>query len=418
MIFPVIALVLAGLWVADQRLSISTLERASSLLQEHLTAARSASLNTHSKYAKPTATASAATNKKPLDWKEIADQLAEMNQSGGLYDLRLMKRLQQCTQAMSKEELVTALDEISALDLPAVSRDELEQLLIGELVAKDPEFALTHYIDRLHDESSIIKWARLNALNGWMAKDSTKAVTWFDQQIAAGRFDSKSLDGKNRGRNRFEQAVIKVLLGTDPDAASRRLGAIAPDQRVEILGGGYPSLEIKEGDELAFATLVRGQVLEKDQTDVLAKQVSRLVTDDGYAKATGFLDRIAATPIERLACARQAAEIRIESISHNRKITREDLDSMREWTKTQAPNSTDNITGKAIGVALRYGRGTLDFAAASELVFHYHAASGNDDVITAFLSSDAYPDHKEQALALAAQITDPKRREEILKNLQ
>ncbi len=60
----------------------------------------------------------------------------------------------------------------------------------------------------------------------------------------------------------------------------------------------------------------------------------------------------------------------------------------------------------------------LDYAAASELALHYHQTSGNDDVLIAFLDKVSGSEKTDQARALAAKITDAKRREEILKKLQ
>ena len=415
LILPVIVLVLAGGWLGSQRRSISTLENESALMQKHITAARSSGFAADSAHAKPAGPAKSAKDKEPLDWKKIAGQFAEMQQSGGMGDMRTLMRLQQRLQTMTKEELVSALDEIAALDLPEQSRATLEQMLIGPLVEKDPEFALTRFVDRLQETRGGMGWQLSNAMQEWAKKDPVKAAAWFDQQIAAGKFDSKALNGKSQTRTQFEGALVSVLLASDPDAASRRLGAMPEDQRSEVLGQ-FSFQQLKEENQLAFATLVRDQVPEKDQAKALAGQASRLVGDDGYAKVTGFMDRIAATPTERIACVEQAVESRIQSISYQKKVTREDLDTMREWTETQAPDSTDKVTGKALADSLQSGR-KLEFAEASELALHYRDVSGNDDVLTSFLDSWPARQNKDEARILAAKITDGKRREEILKKL-
>ena len=331
-------------------------------------------------------------------------------------DMRAMMKFQRRLQTMTQQEIVAALDEIAALDLPEQPRRMLEQMLIGSLVQKDPEFALTRYIDRLPDTRGGMGWQLSNAMQEWAKKDPAKATAWFDTQIAAGRFDSKSLDGKSQTRGQFEGNLISTLLASDPDAAARRLGAMPEDQRGEVLGQ-YSSQPLKEENQLAFAKMVRDQVPEKDQAKALADQASRLVGDDGYAKVTGFMDRIAATPAERTACVEQAAESRIQSISYQKKVTREDLDTMREWTKTQAPDSTDKITGEALAGLLQNGR-KMNFGEASELAVHYRETSGNDDVLTSFLDSWPARKNKDQARVLAEKISDDKRREEILTKLK
>ena len=69
---PVLALALAGIWIANQHQSISALEDASAALQKHLAAARSSSPDTDSASAKSTAATQATKTKVSLDWEKIA----------------------------------------------------------------------------------------------------------------------------------------------------------------------------------------------------------------------------------------------------------------------------------------------------------------------------------------------------------
>lgn len=413
---PVLALALAGIWLANQHRSISALEDASAALQKHLAAARSSSPDTDPASAKSTAATQAAKNKRPLDWKKISIQLVESERAPFMGDLRIMTYLQQHLQSMSQEELCAALAEIAALDLPAKSRARLEQRLIEPLVAKDPELALTHFISGVNDNSGGLSWRLSMILTEWAKKDPAKASAWFDQQIATGKFDSKSLDGYSFNRSVFEGNLIDILLSTDTAAASRRLAAVDADQRVRVLSQ-HPFEWLKEENYLAFATLVREQVPEKERMPLIAEQASFLRRRGGYAEVTRYMERIAATPAERVACVEQTARSVTQAIIHEKPMTREDLDPLREWTTRQAPDSTGRITGKALADAMRYGR-KLDFATASELALHYHQVSGNDDVLISFLDDSSGSENTEQARALAAKIIDAKRREEILKKLQ
>jgi HAMP domain-containing protein len=419
LILPVIVFALAGIWVADQRRAISTLEDASASLQKHLVTARSSSPATDAPPAKPAAQATATKGKESLAWKKLAAEFSEMKTVSRMGRIQRSLDLMMLSLSMSQEELVAALDEISALESPVETRAELEQILFSALRKKDPKLALTRYMDRLHDESGKMPENLSSAMQAWAKNDPAEATAWFDQQIAAGQFDSKSLDGKSETRNQFEKALIQALLGKDPATISRRLGAMTPDQRMEVLGG-WSGSELIQENFLSFATLVRSQVPEKEQVDLLAQRAGRMVsmTDDGgFAEALDFMDRIAATPAERIACAENAAKSSIIGRSFRGKITRTDLDAVREWTKVQAPDSTDQVTGKAIAVVFQIGQ-KLDFAAASELVLHYHQASGNDDVLTSFLVALPRHTNTEQARALALKITDAKRRAEILQKFK
>jgi cell fate (sporulation/competence/biofilm development) regulator YlbF (YheA/YmcA/DUF963 family) len=412
---PVVALAIAGTWLGSQRQSISTLEKQSAVLRQAI-ADRSSGTAIDSPQGKSAPTAKAAKDKESINWKQVAEKFAEMRQAGGMADMREIMRFQQRLQAMSKEELVAALDEIAALDFPEETRNMLEQMIIGPLVEKDPELALTKFIDRLQDNGGALSWQLSNAMQQWAKKDPAAAIAWFDKQIAAGKFDSKSLDGRSQSRIQFEGNLIRVLLSSDPDAAGLRLAALPEDQRRETLSR-FAFQPLKEEDQLAFAKLVRDQVSEKDQAQTLAQQAARLAGKDGYSKVTGFLDRIQATPAERSACVEQAAESSIRSISHRNKITREDIDTMREWVSAQAPESTGSVTGKVLANALQGSR-KMEFSEAAELAVQYHEASGNNDVLSSFLESWPVRQNKEQARVLAGKISDPERREEILKNLQ
>lgn len=413
---PVAALVVAATWLGIQRHSMAVMKHDNLVLQQHLAAARATAAIGDLSRATAEAPDQTARDKRPIDWRKIAGQFADM-QNGGLRDLRTMMRFQTRIQAMTQQELVAALDEIATLDLPAASRAMLEQMLIGPLIQKDPEFALTRFIDRLQDDHGSVGWQLSHALQEWAKKDVTKASAWFDQQIAAGKFDSKTLDGKSQSRLRFEGNLIGVLLASDPAAAARRLGALPADQRAEALGNshGWGSPAASAEDQLAMAKLVRDQVPAKDQTQIFGQQASRLVAQGGYAKVTEYLDRIAATPAERDVCVEQAATGKLWS--NKDKLAREDLDAMRTWAATQAPDATDRVTGKVLASAMQ-GNHKLEFAEAAGLAVQYGRASGTDEVLGTFLESWPARNNKEQARALAAQIGDEKRRAQILRNLQ
>ncbi len=356
-----------------------------------------------------------AKDKQLLDWKKIADQLAETQKTGG-DNLRIAIRLQQRLQTMTQQELVAALDEIAALDVPKESRELLEQMLIAPLSGRDPELVLTKFIDRLQDSNGMIIRQLFNALQELAKKDPAKATTWLDQQIVAGKLDSKSLDGKSQTRIQFEGSLVSVLMVSDPDAASLRLGGMQGDQRREILSR-FQLYQLKDEDQPAFAKLVRDQLPEEDQGSALGRVASQVASRDGYSKVTEFLERIQATPAERTACVELAAESKIQSISFQKKVTREDFDAMREWVTTQSPGSTASVTGKALGDAVDSNR-KMNFAEASALAVDYNKAAGNDGLLTRFLESFAALQNKEQARVLAESISDEKRRAEILKRLE
>ena len=410
LILPVITLVVAGAWIGSQRRSIATLEQESSLLQKQLCAARSAD---ESARPKPNTSRKSTQEMEPIRWQNIAGKITALQRGGDMPDLT---RFQQQLASLSRTELVAALDEIAALDLPPESRAILEGMLIGPLIEQDPELALTRFIGRLHDERSPLGGQLSAALTKWAEKDPEQATAWFDRQIAAGTFDSRTLDGRARSRTQFEGALIAVLLSSSPDSAARRLDALPEDQRAEVLKHHLPG-SIKQEDLLAFANLARRELPESEQIQSIAGQVSRWASNDDYSAVTGYLDRINASPAERVACVERAAESRFQSLSTERKITRQDIDQLRAWTDAQSPESTDRATGKALTSALQ-GGGKTEFSEIAGLAIQYHDAGGSDELLIPLFRNWRTLSHKEQARALAEGIADEKRRTQILEKLK
>jgi len=409
---PVAALVIVATAMGLQRGNLATLDESNRLLRQQLASARSGEPG-----AQTTASGKLTPGQGRQAWKKLARQLVEMQQGNEMDQICAGIRLQQRIQEMSREQLVAALDDIAALDVPAESRAMLEQMLIGQLIQKDPELALTRFSDRLQEDPfNRITWQLARALQAWAKQDIAKASAWFDAQIAAGKFDSKALDGKSLSRIQFELALMVVLLASDPAAAGLRLAALPADHRADVMRQFTGMNPLKEQDQLAFAKLVRAQLPATEQARIIG-QMTQNLTHGGYAKVSECLTRIEATPAERSAAVEQAAAALIR-FPNDKPITRENFDALRNWIGSQAPEQTDHITGVTLGQATRGGKYKLEFAAAAELAVQYSQTSGTDEVLGTFLESLPAREHKEQSRVLAAQITDETRRALILRNLQ
>ncbi|HEY8962799.1 MAG TPA: hypothetical protein VIM57_11405 [Luteolibacter sp.] len=408
---PAVALLLAGLWIGGQRRSIATLDEESDLLEKHLVAARSATGTEETGREKSGPVGGTAPGKTPINWKQAASLFTEMRR-GGVHDMRTMVRFQQQLMALTPDELNAALKEIQALGLPEETRMMLESSILGQLTEKAPEMALKSFFNERDDQRGVMGWQLSRALAAWAKKDVVAATAWFDQQIAAGAFESKSLDGKSRTRMQFEGSMLGVLLSSDPEAAARRLENLPQDQRKDVLVGMLPD-EIKEKDQTAFAKLIREQLPEKDRIEAIA-QAARIDTPDDYSKATGYMKRIEASTAERNACIDEAADSSFSRISYQRKITPEDVEKLRAWTGSVAPEATDRATGKALASALN-GRNKQGFFELADLAEQYHQAGGGDEVIIPLLESWGARKNKERARKLAEGVADEKRRNEFLK---
>lgn len=350
------------------------------------------------------------------DWTRIAERLLAMQNSDGISDLREALEIQQKISNMSRDEIIAALDEISGLDLKSEARALLEETLVGPLVELDPEYALKTFASRIPRDDDGIGWQLSAALEMWAGKDVQSASAWFDQQIAAGLFDSKTLDGRSQTRIEFEAAMTGALLTQDPQRAGRRISELPEDQRREALEQ-IDFTGLSPSAQAAYASLVRQLVPEDERAGSFSHVVSQLVPEGGYEKVAGFLDQIRATPDEREVSAKEAANARIGEISGDRIVTREDVDAMRKWLEQQAPGSADTVTGEALANAAQDG-GEFGFDDASKLALDYHKSTGNDEVLVAFLESYAARSNLDEALPLAENIKDPNVREKVLARLK
>lgn len=412
---PAVTLVFVTTGLVVLYLAIATTDKQNRMLREHIAAARSVNPPANPAHAQAAQSDRMAKIKGPLDWTAIAGHLAEMQKSGGIGDIREITRLQQRLQLMTQEQIIAALDEIATLTLPANARALLEQVLAGPLIQKNPELALTRFLDHLQDEHAPLARQLTGAWRDWAQQDPDKAAAWLDRQLAAGKFESKALDGRNPFRMQFERTLVGALLGSAPAAAARRLALMPEDQRGDVIGNLAPS-SLKPENLPAFARLVRKQVPANDQARTFALHTAQCVVQGGYPLVSDFLTRIKATPAELLACVEQAVASTI--LPTDKKLTREDVDAMREWVNTQVPNLTDAITGKALCAAALMGDRKLTFAEAAELAVQYGQAAANDNVLLALMENWGARASKEQARSLADKIADESRRAAILKRLE
>lgn len=406
---PIAALALAATWLGARQHSITTLERETVLLRDHLAAARPTSDDAP---ATPRRDTPHHDGKEPIDWKAVAAIAARGNQQG-IGDMREMMQLRARLFDLSGPELLAALDEIAALDLPDTARRELEQMLLGVLAEKDPRAALERFADQLDRNDGGFAWQLANAFQRWAGSDPAAAIAWFDARIAAGDFESKSLDGKSQARLRFEASLVAALLATDPATAGRRLSALPADQRTDLFQQGMFT-NLKPGTEKAFADLVREHVPADQQAQAFSSVTWMMVYEGGLKKVGKFLDDIDARPDERAALAKKTAGSHLQKISRIGRISRQTVDELRGWIATQAPDAADRITGESLG-GLWIQR--TPFADRAGIIGELHAEGASDELLIGFLSGQESNRDPELARALAEKIGDEVKRAEILATL-
>lgn len=410
-----VACLVAGLGIGSQRRAMGQLQEESEKLEKRIAQAHSTGSAGDSSRSDSQGGAPGKSKSESINWAETAAHILESRENGGgVGNIRMELKLRSRLAALSKEELVAALDEIAALDLSARDRRLVEISLFGPLAKADPELALTRFIGRDEEGSGQLSWQMGKAMTEWMAKDQNAAIAWLDRQVASGNLESKSLDQVNRVRTQIESEVFKKLILSDPAAAEQRLAAMPQGMRKTALME-FQMNDAKPETQQAYAAMVRNQVPQSEQARILAMSVGSMVDKDGFQKVDHYLDNIDASPAERAAAVESVLQAKSYRIIQGKKISVEDVDDMREWAAKNAPDSVSRATGTVIANSLQIGSSNkMTYAEAADLIDRYHDEDGGDEILIGFLENGTSDQDVERARTLAEKITDEKRRKEIL----
>jgi hypothetical protein len=417
---PVLALVTVCVWNTVELRTRFTVDQQISVLQGEIATA-TASAAVHSASRLPltkTTPAQIAPTVAPadIDWQTIPSLMDDSHTASDKAKMLALAAFQKKLETMSREEMVTALDNLASLNLSPEERRKLESAILDPLIEKDPEYALARFADRIASDPDGIGWQLGTALREWAKKDLTAASNWLDRQIAEGKFLSKTLDGNSEILGRYEASLMETLLSEDPAAAARRLAGIPEDQRREILQQ-LSFEDLGEPEQQVYADLVRGLVPEVERQGTFADIGAQLAAEGGYEKVSAFLDAAKATPTERAAAAAEGARSRLGFLALSGDISPQDLASLEPWLAKQAPQNVGKIVGKALAEAAQNG-GKFSYENASKFILKDQRTRGTDESLLAFLKSYSARSNLEQAADLIDRISDPVQRETFRKALQ
>lgn len=403
-LLPALAVIITGSWIGFSKRSAMALKHEITVLTERIRQVRAAGRDEPEP--------GAINSRKELggkpDWKGLASKLSQNRGAGEDGDLRTRMHIQRLLLDMSAGELNVQLDEIAALDLEASARQHLRGTILAVLADKDPKRFIERFGSEAGSEISEVGWRLQRALGKWAETEPAAAAAWLDRQIAAGKFESKSLVGKNQTLPWFEGEVVGALLKSNPVAASARLATLPEDQREELFHQGFFNQLGPEGDAV-YAQLVRDCLPPDKIVGFLADEARRLVMQGGYERVNGFIAKANVTDAEK-------KDIVVWVMNHQLNSDKgsnftEALDQARAWGATQSPGSVNAVTGEALANILKFGR---SFAEASELVLQYNQRGGGDEVLAAFLkSSPVLNCSADEVAPLIDQLKDPSLREKF-----
>lgn len=204
----------------------------------------------------------------------------------------------------------------------------------------------------------------------------------------------------------------------DWKALSARLAALPEDQRraalEELETSGFST-----ADRCTYVELMRKLVPKAEQAAALRHLVSEVPPTSNYAQVTALLDGIQATPEERKVAMRAAGGRQIKEIASTRKVTQQDLDTMRLWLKAQNLAAMDRLTGEAIGEALAelpvnpsQGEGNFNFTHAYFMLVEYPKNKDTDELISGFIKVVTERATDPRIICVAGAIQDPVLRKE------
>ena len=317
-------------------------------------------------------------------------------------DMRSMRKLQNLLMGMTAEELLVQWDEIEALDLPDMSRNQLEGMILYQLGKKDPQGALLHMVSRMGEMNFSQQNSLAAMLGKWAGRDRIAAIAWFDQAIGEGKFDSKSLEGKSEVRVAMERSLMNALLSSDPQEANARIASLPMEQREELLKYNY--MVSQEGPEAqkAYVDIMRAYLSVDQAKESLANLASGL-SFSGYDKVDSLLTQISTTAEEKVFIVERVMNQQMYQMN-GRAWKPDMLEKARAWASIHAPAQVDTLTGKALGRVGNYNK-------SSALALHYLESTGNDEVMVAYLTEVRDSRGKE----LIGKIKDPALREQVSK---
>lgn len=406
-ILPLLTAIAVGVWITSREREISAVESGISVLRERV---HQAKIDADAEARRnPDGGRFSKDGRRPINWKEIAGKLGT---GDGPDEMRMMVRMQRLLHGLTAEELCGELEKLATADMDQRARRKFESMIFSALVEKDPKLALEHAGDRLADEDDSRQFSR--AFGKWAESDPAAASAWLDKQITAGVFAGKSLDGSNRIYTQYESGLIGVLFQSNLNSAVQRLAAVPENLRGAVFNNGLFQ-QVKPANEGDFVALVREAGGDANVKRILSQYAANLVQGQDFERVDHFISTARSTPDEKAAMV-AAVMNRSVNIGGSAPLSVEVIDKVRTWAATQAPDLVDKQTGAMIAASMWVVGGKIENVA--ETVMKYHAASGNDDTLVAFLTNESVLSkvngQEERALELAGKIKDPAKREEVI----
>jgi len=372
--YPILAIIGVGGWLVFQQNAISRAEENIRILKErqqqmHRMEERSAFFqNRKAKAGQP--------KEEKLDWKMIAEKYAGKNGS------RDITALDKALAELSRDGFLQQADAVESMEMDPNDRSYFLALIADKLAKIDPQLALERFSKQLANENMTLASLLRNIFVKWVVKSPDASIAWLDQQIIAGTFENKSLNGINENLTILENRLLFFLLSNDPARVATRIAAMSEDQRMAVLSSSYSFSRTQEND-LPFINLVRSSLTNEEARSAICRYVSGLANGGDYSRVDAVFSSAELTGGEKSVIAHDIMANSLQSeMSEEGLITR--LDRVRAWANKYFSEDVDEMTGQALALPFNDSK-------YADAAVHYQESTGSDAVLVAYLYQSRDP---------------------------
>lgn len=342
-IAPAIAIAGSAFWLSKQNETIQELVEKTRIIKERIVVVEKAATEA------TTSLGSVKGNQQDeftlangsLDWKKIAEMMAQSNPNGGMpTDIKAMLKLQKKMMELTEEELLNGLEQIADLDLKPQALEIIQQGLLSQLSEKNPIAALQALGDPITKQSGMLYWVQNQILLNAAKEDPTAAIAWLDQKIAAGKLESTSLNQHQDARLALESALINQLASSDYESAKSRLDGFDDDEKIYLLSRNGHNLKGEEA--VNFIKLAR----ESLPPEKASETISSTLGNQYHRKLEDISATLSNLPLSESEKAEVIGNL-VQNYSRNNNSD-DQFEEIYQWAKTDAPGQETALVSRAL----------------------------------------------------------------------
>lgn len=378
-IAPALALAGSGFWLSSQNETMQELIEKTRIIRERVVVSEEASSEAATYFGSPKnnqAQDEFTLADGSLDWKLIAEMMAESQGSNGMpTNMKAILKLQQKMMEFTEEELINGLEKIDALELDPENVAMIKQVLLSQLAEKNPKAALAALDDPVTNQSNMLFWVQAQILGNVAKDDPAAAIAWMDKNIAAGKLNSTTLNQHQDLRLRLEGSLINQLISSDYSLAKSRLEGFSDDDKLHLLSSNYHRFKGDAAEN--FIKLAR----ESLPSDKASQAITSAIGNQHIRDLSDISKAIKDVPISEDEKSKIAAQL-ISNYSLNNE-SESKFNDIYEWVKTEVPGKESDFVADALNSGHnRWNNPQANFEKALSVA----ESLGDPEILTSFIT--------------------------------